>query len=322
MRHTPRLAAVVLVAAALLAAPGPAAAQPPPTEPVEWVEVFSPDGTIERVEVPERTEPRTARITAAPPTVVALQRTGPSDRRFDLVFVGDGYTAAELGAFRNHVAGKWAHMITVEPFRSYKDSFNVWMVNVVSPESGVDHDPYRGVSRDTALGMGFWCANMQRLLCVNERAARSYAAYAPEADQVIALANSTTYGGAGGGVATASGGNPQSGWIAVHELGHSVGGLGDEYDYPYDRYSGPEPSAPNISVYSSSQMSAYRLKWYAYLGRPTPDGGVIGTYAGAHQYRTGIHRPSQDSLMRTLGRPFNSVGLDIMIAAIRARTGT
>ncbi|MFI6908211.1 M64 family metallopeptidase [Nonomuraea sp. NPDC050394] len=302
----------------------PALADPRPNhagQPTEWVEVFSEDGTIKQVEVPQRAQPRTAFAAPPPADVVALQQTGPPHQRYDLVFVGDGYTSSQLGAFRAHVAEKWAFLRTVEPFRTYGNSFNVWMVDVVSPQSGVDNDPAPGVSRDTALGMGFWCANIEHLLCVNESAARAYAANAPQADQIIALGNSTKYGGAGGGVATASSGNAGSSWIAVHELGHSMAGLADEYDYPNGRYAGGEPYETNVSIYPAATQRSYRLKWYRYLGQPTPDGGVIGTYEGARYHRYGLYRPSENSLMRSLGRPFNTLGLNAMISAIRAKTG-
>ncbi|MDA0632552.1 M64 family metallo-endopeptidase [Nonomuraea sp. MCN248] len=45
------------------------------------------------------------------------------------------------------------------------------------------------------------------------------------------MANSGTYGGAGGAYATASGSNAISALISPHELGHSRGGLQDEYDH-------------------------------------------------------------------------------------------
>ena len=43
--------------------------------------------------------------------------------------------------------------------------------------------------------------------------------------QVLILANTNTYGGIGGTLATTSGGAPQGPLISPHELGHSLGGL-------------------------------------------------------------------------------------------------
>ncbi|MFB8275467.1 M64 family metallopeptidase [Nocardia colli] len=285
--------------------------------PTEEREVFAPDGTISRVvtPVPDQTPAPRSAVQA---DVIAIQQTGPSDRRFDLVFVGDGYTSGQLGTYKQHAINRWNEITQVEPFKTYKNSFNVWAVNVVSQQSGVDNDP-RGTMRNTALDMTFWCGGTERLLCVNETKALQYARLAPAADQVIALANTTKYGGAGGGVATSSGGNAQAGQIVLHELGHSVGGLADEYDYPNDRYTGREPREANASVYTSAQMQQNHAKWYQYLGKPSPDGGVVGTYEGAVYYKRGVYRPTDNSLMRSLGREFNLIGLDAMKAAIERK---
>ncbi|GGP57148.1 M64 family metallopeptidase [Saccharothrix coeruleofusca] len=284
--------------------------------PAEWREVFSPDGTITQVLVPTTVEAQ-ASPEAVAADVVPVQETGAPDARFDLVFVGDGYTSAELASYHQHVVSKWEELSAVEPFRSYKQYFNVWQVNVVSAESGVDNDPALGVNRDTALDMGFWCqgrdTQTERLLCVNQTKANQFAALAPQADQVIALGNTAKYGGAGGGVATAAGANALAGQIAVHELGHSIGGLADEYDYPYETYTGAEPREPNVTADPTG------AKWSAYLGQPSPDGGVVGAYQGARYYKYGLYRPTEDSIMRTLGREFNSIGRDVMVNAFKAK---
>ncbi|MFF3225781.1 M64 family metallopeptidase [Nocardia suismassiliense] len=285
--------------------------------PTEEREVFSPDGTIGRVVLPVRPEAPAPR-SAVQADVVTIQQTGPSSQRFDLVFVGDGYTSSQLDVYKQHAVNRWNEIAQVEPFKTYKNSFNVWAVNVVSQQSGVDNDP-RGTMRNTALDMTFWCGGTERLLCVNETKALQYARLAPEVDQVVALANTTKYGGAGGKVATSSGGNAQSGQIVVHELGHSVAGLADEYDYPNDRYTGREPREVNASTYTSAQMQQNKAKWYQYLGKASPDGGVVGTYEGAVYHKRGVYRPTQNSLMRSLGREFNLIGLDAMKAAIERK---
>jgi hypothetical protein len=294
----------------------------PSPVPHEWREVFSPDGTITQLYLPKQVDTPLSPFTTLAATVTPLQQTGPSSQRFDLVFVGDGYTASQQSLFISHATSKWNEVSAVEPFKKYKAYFNVWLVQVISTDSGVDNDPTRGISRNTAMDMGFWCSGVERLLCVSQSKALAFAANAPQVDQVMALANSTKYGGAGytsGGLATASGGNAQSGQVAIHEFGHSIGRLADEYFTAGRTYTGGEPTWINASKLTAAQMTANRTKWYAYIGRPTPDGGVIGTFQGANQYAIGIYRPSDNSLMRSLGKPFNLVGLDAMDAAIRAR---
>lgn len=317
-------AALALVASLVWMGGTPSAGAAPDHEEMEWREVFSPDGSIERALVPRQVDPPLDPGTvrrAATAEVVPLQVTGASSERFDLVFVGDGYTAGELELFHQHAASKWEQVAAEEPFATYRDLFNVWMVDVVSNESGVDNDPIPGVLRDTAMDMHFWCSGLDRLLCADVNKAQAFAAAAPEVDQIMALANSTTYGGAGYtdvDMATTSGGNAQAGEIAIHEFGHSIGNLVDEYFDLIAPWPGGEPVQPNASTFTAAEMAAGNLKWHVYLGQPTPDGGVISTFEGANRYAIGIYRPSDFSIMRVLGQPFNLVGLDAMDQAIRA----
>nr|BFF03508.1 hypothetical protein GCM10020241_51830 [Streptoalloteichus tenebrarius] len=41
-----------------------------------------------------------------------------------------------------------------------------------------------------------------------------------------------------------------------------------------------------------------------------------GPYEGAHYHRRGVYRPTENSLMRSLGRPFNLPGREAMTEAI------
>ncbi|HEY1176285.1 MAG TPA: M64 family metallopeptidase, partial [Phytomonospora sp.] len=240
----------------------------------ELREVFAPDGSITRqpIAVPsvDTLAPDAADEAAAD---TPINNNGDTATHLDLMIVGDGYTSSQLGTYDSHVRSKVNELFAVEPFASYKSLFNVWKVDVVSTQSGVDHDPY-GTYRTTALDMYFYCGGTARLLCVNETKANQYARQAPDVDQVVALANTTTYGGAGGCVATAAGGNASAGQIVVHELGHSIGGLADEYDYGGGtNYTGAELREANASIYTRATMVSRQTKWWRWMGQSTPDGG-------------------------------------------------
>ncbi|MFT5223857.1 MAG: hypothetical protein ACI867_002184 [Glaciecola sp.] len=344
MNHTRRPLTTALAFLAL-AGPGLGAVafggQPSTPSQSGLVEVFAADGTMAwaRVELPSTplSDAETARF--AQGQVHTLHESGPSDNRFDLVIVGDGYTAQEQELFHAHARAKMAAIAGIEPFTTYLDFVNIWMVDVVSTESGVDNDPFPGAPVDTALDMEFWCQGIERLLCVDQGKATAAAAAAPEVDHVLVLANSTKYGGAGGLVATSSGDNPASDLVTIHELGHSIAGLADEYEY-YARAGlsddstedvtipapglsglpGQEPSGVNITAASSDEaMAAEELKWFRWLGADSPDGGKVGQFEGGGYSPAFIYRPTQDSLMHTLGiaeggNVFNVVAIEQFVA--------
>ncbi|MFI7320870.1 M64 family metallopeptidase [Streptomyces venezuelae] len=257
--------------------------------------------------------------------VVPIVQAGPTATKLDVVFIGDGYTAAQQEDFHADVRAKWAKVSAVEPYASYKSLFNVWAVDAVSRQSGVSNDPTNGTVKDTALGSAFFCDGIERLLCVDTNKVESYAKKAADPDLVIVLANSTKYGGAGynditspygyDGIATASSDNAQSDQVVVHETGHSLGKLADEYWYEeYGTYTGAEPWESNISKLTAAQLTAQKKKWYRWIGQASPDGGTVGAYQGGGYYPRGLYRPTKDSIMRTLGREFNLPGREAMIA--------
>ncbi|WP_051115795.1 M64 family metallopeptidase [Streptomyces sp. PsTaAH-124] len=265
----------------------------------------------------------------AAPTVRALQQTGPVSGRLDLVVLGDGYTAAQKDDFTADAEDKLDQIFRIEPYRSYRGLFNIWLVDTPSPESGVSGDPTADVRRTTALGSFFFCDGLERLLCIDPDSVTRYAAAAPAADIVFVIANSAKYGGAGysavdlppgtpfHGVATMSSDNDRSYLIGAHELGHSIGHLADEYQYAgYGPYpSADEPDAANLTL----RRDPAAAKWHRWLGAQDPTGSAVGTYEGGGYYETGVYRPTETSLMRDLSSTdFNVVGREAMIAGFYA----
>ncbi|GAA2259696.1 M64 family metallopeptidase [Actinomadura luteofluorescens] len=283
--------------------------------------------TLTLVSVPARAaEPADA-------TVVPVQVTGDPAKRFNLVVLGDGYTAADMPKFRAHLAKHLNDLWTIEPFKSYRSYINVYAVEIPSGESGVSCDPaLSSPRRNTPLSMAFWSGcrddGIQRLLVMNSAAAKTYADLVQGTTvgnrQILALANSDTYGGAGGAYATASGGNAMSALIAPHELGHSLGGLDDEYDYyqrgvPGGTYTGPEPGSIHHTLLTEDAMKAQKQKWWRWLGERSEAGGTIGRYEGGLYSSKGVWRPSQHSMMKTLGYYYDQVARERMTQRISGK---
>ncbi|MEU5777017.1 M64 family metallopeptidase [Streptomyces venezuelae] len=325
---------IALAAAAAATGPvGTAAAANPAPEPgaaaqSQRVEYFTgPDAHPRHTDVPASPtlSPSARKKIKGDGDVVPIVQAGPTGTKLDVVFIGDGYTASQQADFHADVRAKWAKVSAVEPYASYKSLFNVWAVDAVSRQSGVSNDPTNGTVKDTALGSAFFCDGIERLLCVDTNKVETYAKKAADPDLVIVLANSTKYGGAGynditspsgyDGIATASSDNAQSDQVVVHETGHSLGKLADEYWYEeYGTYTGAEPWESNTSKLTAAQLTAQKKKWYRWIGQTSPDGGKVGAYEGGGYYPRGLYRPTADSIMRTLGREFNLPGREAMIA--------
>jgi IgA Peptidase M64 len=247
------------------------------------------------------------------PAPVEVVDNGPSANRIDLAFAGDGYTRAELPKYQQAVNDQWAAMTALEPYKSYANFFNVWRVDLVSPESGITGDPTRNVVKQTPLNMHFFCHGIDRLLCVDDSRSQALARQVPNADVIFAIANSGTYGGAGGPVITVAGGNPLASQVTPHEAAHTLAQIGDEYGGFGAASDVSEPAQPNLGTLTADQMAQRKAKWWRWLGETAPDGSKIGAYPGGNYFDSGYYRPSDDSNMRTLGKPFNQPSAEALI---------
>ena len=257
--------------------------------------------------------------------VVPLQVTGDPAARFSLVVLGDGYTAAEIPKFRAQVDKHLNVLWSIEPFRSYRSYINVYAVEIVSGESGITCDPEIRQKKNTPLRTAFGggCTNPNaRGINVDEAAAKSFASRAtPHFDQILVLANTDTYGGIGGRVATTSGGNSLGPLITPHEIGHSLGGLRDEYTYsargkPGGPYTGEEPNSIHLTLLTEAQMQQRQQKWWRWVGEISESGGPIGRFEGGGSRTTGIWRPSKHSMMISIGYYFDQVSRERMTQRI------
>jgi hypothetical protein len=252
---------------------------------------------------------------------------GDIGNRINMVYMGDGYTISEQDKFITDVYSANAVLFSTTPYSEYANYFNVFAIKVISNESGAKHpntasDCPTGsgyiptTDPDNYFGSSFDIGGIHRLLYITnwEHYNSALADNFPRYDQVIVLVNTPYYGGGGGSAAVASthSSSPQ---LVIHELGHSFGGLGDEYDYGTCR--GGE--GPNYTQITDRNL----IKWRAWIGDeipvPTTNGmycDKIGLYEGAHYCKTGSYRPKCQCVMRNLNYPYCEVCAEHIIQVI------
>ena len=247
-----------------------------------------------------------------------IVNNGLSENRVDIAIMGDGYTAAEMDKYRSDIARFVRLWFEQEPYKEYQRYFNVHRIDVVSNQSGADH-PEANRFVDTALNTTYRCDGSQRRLCVDfDRAFNVlHNSLAPsQYDIRLVIVNDPEYGGSGGQIAVAST-DVRVIELILHEVGHSFGLLGDEYGGVPCTVFG-EPLAPNLMRKTNRE----EIKWLHWIDPSTPTpttiflDGLPGLYEGALGCNNGYYRPTLNSKMRSLNRPFEQINTEQHIRRI------
>ena len=226
-----------------------------------------------------------------------LHRSGPAEDRLDLVILADGYRASEKPQFEAEARRVWDALRSTEPFSHYAGLLNVHTGFRASPKSGVSPDSAYATRFRTTFGTLFYSDNRRLILSDAVRAGGG------EADAVLVIVPGWRTGGTAVGQICfiTTGAGPE---VAVHELGHVIGGLGDEYS----SWSG----TPSLSLeqtaarYPNLTMAKTRgqLPWKDWVESSTTVPATLFTskvsaYQGGGAYSSGIYRPQRSCRMRS-----------------------
>lgn len=236
---------------------------------------------------------------------------GNHAKRVDIVVLPEGYSADERAKFEEACQKFAEAMFTYAPYDRLKEKFNIRAVWAPSEESGVTI-PGERVWRNTACMANFTTFDSERYQTVaDQQRLRDLAAHVPY-DYIYVLSNTQKYGGGGifnfYGISAAH--NPGfTGKIYIHEFGHLLMGLGDEYvgNTAYDEtmYNTKlEPWEPNItSLVDFDQKQIWKSLLDASTPIPTPTTDPyreqVGVYEGAGYIPKGLYRPMQNCLMNS-----------------------
>ena len=227
---------------------------------------------------------------------------GPDENRVVFAIMGDGYTAAQIPQYRTEIKDIVDRMMSEEPLVAYRSFINVYMIEVISNESGVD-EVDKGIYKDTYLNSGFK-HSIQRLMTTDGNKAKATAALnVPHYDQAVVIGNTTRYGGSGGSVAVSYNGGSAA-IMNIHEIGHSLFKLADEYDYGHTSVITTEPSQRNVTIQTNRSL----IKWNKWIKSstpiPTPEtsdyDGAVGLFEGAKYRKEGVFRPKRKCIMNSM----------------------
>ncbi|MEZ4461427.1 MAG: M64 family metallopeptidase [bacterium] len=269
---------------------------------------------------------------ATPPLVegkvTTLLQSGPASDRLDVVILGDGYRAEDEEAFDLDAQVIAERLQETEPYASQINMINIHKVFTPSVEKGAGYDCTGSATtdagckedlRDTVFGTTFVITALadRLMLALGEsdrvamplEIARIFdVAVQAQYDEVILISNAKRYSGFAGvyvALVTTFGGNRNlMADVAMHELGHSFGALGDEYQVDGDPCLFAEPRVPlpaNIAAYTDDSF-----KWDRFFDGPVPiptptdraSEFPVGAYEGAYNCDF-LYRPSRDCKMKS-----------------------
>ncbi len=245
----------------------------------------------------------------------------------DIVLMGDAYSDRLIadGTYRNVMEASMERLFSEEPYKSYRDYFNVYMINVVS-ENEV-YDTYSTTALETWFGEGTSVGG-------NDNRVFSYALNAISAERldealIVVMMNRDYYAGTcymyypsegnyGNGPSVAyfptSSDEVTFAGLMLHEAGgHGFAKLDDEY--AYEDYG----SIPDWWIADRLNMVSHGwwkntdftddvniVKWAHFLADERYQYDGLGVFEGASTYWTGAWRPTENSIMRYNEGGFNA----------------
>jgi hypothetical protein len=243
--------------------------------------------------------------------VLELNSGPPPERALDVLIVPEGYTRDDDAKMHADLKRFARVLLDYEPWKSHRNRIRIRGVAALSRQSGVT-EPRKGMFRDSILGATFNTFDSERYLTVlHTKRLRQIASLAPY-DTLFVLANTGRYGG--GGVynqwSVFVSDNEYDDYVMLHEFGHHMGGLADEYydsaisndeDTMYP--PGVEPWEPNISAFLGASRDNIKWKDLIVPSTPTPtregavSADVVGLFEGAGYKAKGLYRPQEDCKM-------------------------
>ena len=264
----------------------------------------------------------------------------------NIVLLGDGYNAKDIadGDYLKHIKQEVEHFFGIEPYKTYRNYFNVYTAIPLSTESGVgtvNTIRYNRFSTTFTGGVGLK-ADYDEIF--------SYALGAPTVNKdnlketlIIIVPNSTDYGGIcqmwpdGSAIAfcpLSTYGYPlDTRGVVQHEAGgHGFGKLGDEYIY-HNAFI--DACGCTCCGHVMEFNSAKSLGWYDNLsltGKMHNVGwihlifddrysDIVDVYEGGYMHNRGVFRSEQNSCMNNDIPYYSTISRESIVKRIKRYAG-
>jgi len=256
----------------------------------------------------------------------------------NLVFMCDGFIAEDLiigGAYDQAAEKALEYFFDVEPYRTYKEYFNAYLVYSHSMERGASYG-FENTLKNTSFSLT--CTQVNRTsthMSANNDKILSYASKAPNFSAketlITVIANDNRYAGTcwmwSNGQAIALTTTSENNYpynfkgIIQHEAGgHGFGKLADEYidattaatrdrsDVPHQHIHG---TFANVDV--TNDLSS--IRWKHFIGLESYKN--VGAYEGGYYFSTGVWRPESRSCMINNIDYFNAPSREAIVQRIK-----
>lgn len=274
-------------------------------------------------------------------TRTTLLTNGPAAKRINVVLLSEGYQTNQLGQFVSDAGTVLGNLLATAPLSEYSNYFNAYAISVASINSGSSRAPDHPGVLNTYFNSTYNSYGNPYLVTIppnnwdgnyshgKGKVLNLLTNLMPDYDFAILVVNDTFYGGSGdSGLSNSppvsiTSLDPSAYGIIAHEVGHTIGGLADEYTNAFPGFVPVEK--PNATAQTNKAL----IKWNAWIAAatpvPTPPNlnyyDEVGLFEGAEYQSAGWYRPKLDCRMNHLGVAFCEVCSEQLVKAIYGLVG-
>lgn len=261
--------------------------------------------------------------------VVTLQEATVG-KGINLTFLGESFVDKDMepgGLYEQTMREAMEQFFSYEPYKSFRNRFNVYAVKVVSPNSIIMEGSKQAINEniDVCFEYAQKIPNAELNPPMVSVIYRDFTWFGDSFGR-----SRTTMLGDGSFVSLNIKGIDDASVLMHESGGHGFGGLLDEYvESGYEGLTLPENKRIDLDnrwmkfgfgANVDWRNDASRVKWSHFLSDSRYNNEGLGLYEGAYLYSYGAYRPTENSMMRHNNAPFNAPSREQIYKRIMQRS--